>query len=67
LDIKPAAKLDIIGSKTDMSLVPSECFDAVYSSHNIERLFPHEVQGGVLEFARVLVPDELALIIYPGI
>ena len=67
MDIEPAAKLDIIGSKTDMSLVPYECFDAVYSSHNIEYLFPNEVQGGVWEFARVLVPDGFTLIIYPGI
>jgi predicted SAM-dependent methyltransferase len=67
LDIEPAVKPDIIGSITDMSMVPSECFDAVYSSHNIEHLFPHEVQGAVREFARVLVPDGFALIICPDI
>jgi ubiquinone/menaquinone biosynthesis C-methylase UbiE len=67
LDIEPAVKPDVVASITDMSMVPSSSFDAVYSSHNIEHLHPHEVAIAIREFARVLVPDGFALILCPDL
>jgi hypothetical protein len=43
LDINPAVKPDIIGTITDMPDVPSGSMDAVYSSHNIEHVYTHDV------------------------
>lgn len=67
LDINPAVKPDIVGSITDMSMVSSGAFDAVYSSHNIEHLYPHEVMLAIKEFARVLAPDGFLLITCPDL
>ena len=67
LDINPAVKPDLVGSITDMSMVASGRFDAVYSSHNIEHLFPHEVSLAVKEFARVLASDGFLLITCPDL
>ena len=36
-----------------MSQVKSESVDAIYSSHNIEHIFPHEVPIAFREFHRV--------------
>ena len=41
LDIDPSAAPDITGTMTDMSGVASASVDAVFSSHNIEHLYPH--------------------------
>ena len=45
---------DIIGSMVDLSMIEDGVYDAVYSSHNIEHLFPHEVEPALAEFYRVL-------------
>jgi predicted SAM-dependent methyltransferase len=57
LDIDPAVKPDIVGTMLDMSAVASESVDALFSSHNIEHLYPHEVSMALQEFLRVLKPD----------
>src|SRR5262252_7592393 len=63
LDIDPQAKPDVVGSITDMSgLLPSETFDAIWSSHSLEHLYAHEVPSALLEFRRILRPDGFALI-----
>ena len=67
LDINPAMGPDIVGSMTDMQGVPDKSFDAVYSSHNIEHLYPHEVPIALKEFRRVLKDDGFCLIITPDI
>lgn len=54
LDINPAVQPDIVGSMTDMSMVADGAFDGVYSSHNIEHLYAHEVPAALKEFRRVL-------------
>ena len=43
VDIDPAASPDVVGTMTDMSAVASGSVDAIFSSHNIEHLYPHEV------------------------
>lgn len=67
LDIDPQVKPDIVASISDMSPIQSESFDALYSSHNIEHLYPHEVKNAIAEFARVLKPDGFALITCPDL
>ncbi|MCK9389890.1 MAG: class I SAM-dependent methyltransferase [Sulfuritalea sp.] len=67
LDIDPAAVPDIVSSMLDMSLVPTEAVDAVYSSHNVEHLYPHEVPVALAEFFRVLKPDGLLVLGCPDL
>lgn len=67
LDIEPAVQPDIIGTITDMSAVESSTFDAVYSSHNIEHVYSHEVVVALKEFKRALNDDGFAVITCPDI
>jgi SAM-dependent methyltransferase len=67
LDIDPDAKPDIVGSVTDMSGVQDASFDAVFSSHNIEHLYAHEVPKALAEFKRVLKPEGFAVVICPDL
>ena len=67
LDIDPAVEPDIVGTITDMATVPTESVDALYSSHNIEHLFVHEVPQALGEFLRVLKPDGFAIITCPDL
>jgi SAM-dependent methyltransferase len=54
LDIDPTVAPDIMASITDLSPVATGSFDAVFSSHNIEHLYPHEAPLAMREFSRVL-------------
>lgn len=67
LDIDPGVAPDITGSMTDMSAVTTASVDAVFSSHNIEHLYPHEVPVALAEFVRVLRPDGFAVITCPDL
>src|SRR5262249_47536413 len=67
LDIDPDARPDIVASMTDMTPVASGSMDALYSSHNIEHLYPAEVTTALKEFARVLKPDGFAVITCPDL
>ena len=67
LDIDPSVSPDVIGTMTDMSAVASESVDAIYSSHNIEHLYPHEVPLALTEFLRVLKPDGFFVVTCPDL
>jgi predicted SAM-dependent methyltransferase len=67
LDIDPAVKPDIQGTMTDMSQVPDNSVDAIFSSHNIEHLYPHEVPIALAEFQRVLAADGFCVITCPDL
>jgi predicted SAM-dependent methyltransferase len=41
--------------------------DAIYSSHNIEHLYPHEVPLAMAEFLRVLKPDGYFVVTCPDL
>ena len=66
-DIDLAAQPDIVGSMTDMSEVVDGSMDALFSSHNIEHLYPHEVPSALSEFFRVLSGDGFAVITCPDL
>jgi hypothetical protein len=67
LDIDPSVMPDIIGTMTDMAAVASGSMDAVFSSHNIEHLYMHEVPQALAEFRRVLAADGFAVITCPDL
>ena len=67
LDIDPSVQPDIIGTMTDMSAVAPASVDAVFSSHNIEHLYPHEVPLALAEFKRVLLPTGFVVITCPDL
>jgi SAM-dependent methyltransferase len=67
LDIDPAVSPDIVGTMTDMAAVAAGSADAVFSSHNIEHLYAHEVLVALGEFARVLRPDGFVVITCPDL
>jgi len=67
LDIDPDVKPDIVASMTDMSMVAPAQFDAIFSSHNLEHLYPHDVPKALAEFRRVLKPTGFALIMVPDL
>ncbi|MUM77957.1 methyltransferase domain-containing protein [Pseudodesulfovibrio sp. F-1] len=67
LDLNPDTRPDIVGDIRNMPEVESARFDAVYSSHNLEHLYPHEVPLALAEFHRVLMPGGHALVTCPDI
>ncbi len=67
LDIDPGAMPDIVASMLDMAPVASASMDAVFSSHNIEHLHPHEVPVALAEFRRVLKSDGMLVLTCPDL
>jgi predicted SAM-dependent methyltransferase len=67
LDINPAVKPDILCSVTAMEPVADGSIDAVWSSHNLEHLYRHEVPLALGEFLRVLRPGGLLFVTLPDL
>ena len=67
VDINLLNQPDIIGNMTNMSAVTSGSMDAVFSSHNIEHLYPHEVPVALDEFNRVLNSQGFCVVTCPDI
>lgn len=67
LDIDADVHPDIVATMTDMSLVEDVSVDAIFSSHNLEHLYAHEVPVALKEFRRVLKPTGFALITMPDL
>ena len=67
LDIDPSVSPDLIGTITDMSAVETAAVDAVFSSHNIEHVYPHEVPLALGEFKRVLNADGFLSVTCPDL
>lgn len=66
-DIDKNVNPDIVGTMLDMSGVENASVDAVFSSHNIEHLYPHEVSIALAEFARVIKDDGFVVITCPDL
>jgi predicted O-linked N-acetylglucosamine transferase (SPINDLY family) len=67
LDIDASNEPDILGAMLDLAAVESASVDAIYSAHNIEHVFAHEVQLVLAEFFRVLKPSGFVLITCPDL
>ena len=66
-DIDPSVAPDIVADMMDLGAIADGRFDAVYSSHNIEHVFPHEVPVVLREFSRVLKDDGVLVITCPDV
>lgn len=66
-DIDPSGTPDILGSMLDMSGVATASMDAVYTSHNIEHVYAHEVPVALAEFRRVLKGDGFIVVTCPDL
>jgi len=66
-DIDAKNKPDIIGNMTDLSAISTESIDAIFSSHNIEHLFFHEVFTALSEFKRILKLNGFCIITCPDL
>jgi len=67
LDIDPNVHPDFVANVTDMRVISDGTIDAVYSSHNLEHLYPHEVPLALREMWRVLKSTGFALIDVPDL
>lgn len=67
LDIDATVNPDVVGTMTDMSAVEDRSMDALFSSHNIEHLYPHEVPVALAEFKRVLKPAGFIVVTCPDL
>ena len=67
VDINPNVKPDIVASMLAMPMIAAASVDAVWSSHNIEHLYAHEVPVALAEFARVLKPGGVVLLTMPDL
>jgi ubiquinone/menaquinone biosynthesis C-methylase UbiE len=67
LDIDPGVAPDIVSDMTDMAAVATGSVDALFSSHNIEHLYIHQVSIALAEFRRVLKPGGYAVIVCPDL
>ena len=66
-DIDKSVNPDIVGTLIDMELVQTGSMDAVYSSYNIDHIYPHQVPIALREFYRVLKEDGIVVITCPDI
>ncbi|MBN6740059.1 methyltransferase domain-containing protein [Acidithiobacillus sp. MC6.1] len=66
-DIDPDVHPDIVADMTDLSGIESGTFDAVYSSHNIEHLYAHQVPVAMNGFSRVLKEEGFVVITCPDV
>ncbi|SFK79451.1 Predicted O-linked N-acetylglucosamine transferase, SPINDLY family [Nitrosomonas aestuarii] len=67
LDIDETVNPDIVGTMTNMSDVNAASVDAIFSAHNIEHLYAHEVPVAIREFLRVLRPDGYLVLTCPDL
>lgn len=66
-DIDEGAGPDVVGTIVDMEAVPDDSMDAIWSSHNIEHVFYHEVSSVLGEFRRILKDDGFCVITCPDV
>lgn len=67
LDIDPIGKPDVLCDARELGERPSEEFDAIYCSHNLEHYFAHDVKRVLAGFMHVLKPGGLAEIRVPDL
>jgi SAM-dependent methyltransferase len=67
LDIDRSVQPNIVDKLPELSQVESNSFDAVYSAHNIEHLYPHEVPLALKAMRRVLKVDGFVILTCPDL
>lgn len=66
-DIDSSVDPDIVGTMLDMTRVDSNSVDGVFSSHNIEHLYAHQIPEAIREFIRVLKKDGVLVVTCPDL
>jgi hypothetical protein len=66
-DIDPECSPDILGTVVDMTAVSDASVDAIFSSHNIEHVYAHEVGRVMKEFLRILSDDGFVILTCPDL
>lgn len=66
-DINERVRPDVIGTIVNMEAVPEDSMDAIWSSHNIEHVYYHEVPNVLSEFRRILKDDGFCVITCPDV
>ena len=66
-DIDKSVYPDYVGNMTDMGVIEDGSVDGIFSSHNIEHLYPHEVCLALAEFLRVLDDDGVVILTCPDL
>jgi predicted SAM-dependent methyltransferase len=67
VDIEPAINPDIVADITDLSPIPSNSVDGVWSSHCLEHLYQHQVPVALGEITRILAPGGVACLLVPDL
>jgi ubiquinone/menaquinone biosynthesis C-methylase UbiE len=65
LDIADTFNPDILANMCDMGEIGT--YDIIYSSHNLEHLYPHDVSKALAEFIRVLNPKGYVVVFVPDL
>jgi predicted SAM-dependent methyltransferase len=67
VDIDPDVEPEIVASISDMPMIADNSYDAIYSSHNLEHLWPQEIPETLKEFLRVLKPGGVVVATMPDL
>lgn len=67
LDSVPDTRPDLVSTLTDMRIVGTGEVDGVFTSHDLEHLYPHEVPRALAEMRRVLRTTGQAVITLPDL
>lgn len=67
VDIDPSVEPDYVCSIAALTPIAAESVDAVWSSHNLEHIYRHEVPSALAEFLRVLKPGGILLLTTPNL
>lgn len=65
VDIEPETKPHFVRDMLDLHDIGT--FDAVYSCHNLEHLYPYQVPRALAEFRRVMNPGAALIIMVPDL
>lgn len=65
VDIEPETKPHFVRDMLDLHDIGT--FDAIYSCHNLEHLYPYQVPRALAEFKRVLNPKGAVVIMVPDL
>lgn len=66
-DIDVNVNPDYIGTMTDMSEIEDSFAEAIFSSHNIDHLYAHEIAEALSELKRVLTEDGFLVLTCPDL
>jgi SAM-dependent methyltransferase len=67
VDIDPQVEPDILADIADLSVIPSEFTDAIWSAHCLEHLYQHQIGQALGEFRRILKDGGFLCLLVPDL